>query len=67
MFFLPKCSDERFVLAWKRIKNYTQSTMTDELFKDIEVRAFNSEITKILDFDDIIGSFISSKSQTKLL
>lgn len=41
--------------------------MTEERLKDIAVLTIEAEITKILDFDDVIGSSSNSRSRRKLI
>lgn len=60
------CSAERSFSVLKRIKNYTRSTMTQERLKDVAILTIESEITKQLDFDDIINSFSTSRTRKKV-
>lgn len=59
------CSAERSFSVLKRIKNYTRSTMTEGRLRDMAILTIESELTKRLDFDDIIDSFSNCRSSSR--
>lgn len=59
------CSAERSFSVLKRIKSYERSTMTEARLRDVAILNIESDITKRLDFDDVIDSFSNSSSRRK--
>ena len=60
---VSNCSSERSFSALKRIKSYLRSRMTDERLNSIAIINIESDITKNLEYDDIINEYSSSSSQ----
>eukprot|EP00102_Acyrthosiphon_pisum_P015637 XP_008186298.1 PREDICTED: uncharacterized protein LOC103310290 [Acyrthosiphon pisum] len=63
---VSNCSSERSFSALKRIKSYLRSRMTDERLNSIAILNIESDITKGLDYDDIINEFSSFKARKKI-
>eukprot|EP00794_Sanderia_malayensis_P017863 gene17863-19644_t len=59
-------SAERFFSKLKLIKNFLQSTLTQEKLTDLAVLSIENDIAKTLDFKDIINDFANMKAR-KLL
>ncbi|CAI6359641.1 unnamed protein product [Macrosiphum euphorbiae] len=62
---VSNCSSERSFSALKRIKSYFRLRMTDERLNSIAILNIESDITKGLDYDDIINEFSSLKARKK--
>lgn len=63
---VSNCSSERSFSALKRIKSYLRSRMTDERLNSIAILNIESDISKNLDYDDIINEYSSSKARKKM-
>lgn len=61
------CSSERSLSALKRIKSYLRSRMTDEILNSIAILNIESDITKIIEYDDITNKYSSSEAHQKLV
>lgn len=64
---VSNCSAERSFSVMKRLKNYLRSTTSNDRLNWQAVLTIESDITKALDFNDIIDVFAKSQSRRKLL
>ncbi|VVC34394.1 Ribonuclease H-like domain,HAT, C-terminal dimerisation domain [Cinara cedri] len=60
------CSAERFFSTLKRVKSYLRLTMKEERLNALTVLNIESEITRELDYKDIIEDFANKQSRKKL-
>ena len=69
--FLPTaatiCLAERSFSLLKRLKNYLRSSMSQDQVKILAVLHMNSDITKQLDYQDVIDDFATKKARHKTL
>lgn len=61
------CSAERSFSVLKRIKDYSRSTMGEKRLRNVAVLTIEHDITKNVDFEDVIDSFSNSRSRRKQL
>ncbi|XP_060854953.1 uncharacterized protein LOC132932593 [Metopolophium dirhodum] len=61
------CSAERSFSTLKRVKSYLRSTMKEERLNALAVLNIESELTRELDYKDIIEDFPNKQSRKKLL
>ncbi|CAH2293409.1 zinc finger MYM-type 1-like [Pelobates cultripes] len=61
------CSAERSFSTLKRFKNYLRSRMGEERLNSLAVLAIESEITKSLDYEELINSFATQRVWRKPL
>lgn len=61
------CSAERSFSTLKRVKNYLRSRMGEERLNSLAVLAIESELTKSLDYDELINSFATQRVRRKPL
>ena len=55
------CSAERSFSLLKRLKNYLRSSKSQDRVKSLAVLHMNSDITKQLDYEDVIDDFATKK------
>lgn len=60
-------SAERSFSVLKRVKNYLRSTMTQHRLSALALLAIESNLTKTMDFNDVIDEFAVAKSRKKLM
>jgi len=61
------CSAESSFSLLKRLKNYLRSSMLQDRVKSLAVLHMNSDITKQLDYEDVIDDFATKKACRKPL
>ena len=61
------CSAEWSFSTLKRVKSYLRSTMKEERLNALAVLNIESELTRELDYKDIIEDFANKQSRKKLL
>ncbi|XP_044127177.1 zinc finger MYM-type protein 1-like [Bufo gargarizans] len=59
------CSAERSFSTLKRVKNYLRSRMGEERLNSLAVLAIESELTKSLDYEELINSFATQRVRRK--
>ena len=59
------CEGERSFSVLSRIKNELRTKMTQKLLKALSLMAIESELTKALDFDDVVDDFARSRARKK--
>lgn len=64
---ISNCSVERSVSVLRKIKNYLQSVMTEKRLNSLAILTIQSEITRMLECDDIIVSYASNNVRRKAL
>lgn len=64
---ISNCSGERSFSLLKRLKSPIRSYLQQEKLSQLSVLCFNSDITKKIDFSDIIDKFSESKARKKPL
>ena len=60
---ITNCSGERSFSHLKRVKNEIPSTMLQDRLSNLSLLYIESELLRIIDFDDIVRSFASRKSR----
>lgn len=63
---VSNASGERTFNSLKRVKSYTRSCLTQQHLNDLSTLFINQDITKSVNFDDLIDDFASSKSRKKM-
>ena len=58
---------ERSFSVLKRVKNYLRSTLSQEKLCDLSLLAIESDLTGVIDFEEIIDEFSKRKSRKKPL
>ena len=58
---------ERSFSVLSRIKNELKTKMTQKRLKALSLMAIESELTKTLDFDDVIEGFARAKARKKCI
>lgn len=61
------CSTERSFSTLRRIKNYLRSSISEERLNSLAVLNIENNITKHLDYTDIITQFASKQARKKNL
>lgn len=61
------CSAERSFSVMKRIKNYLRTSMSTDRLNWLAILTIESEITKRINYDELIDSFAHSKCRRKQL
>lgn len=60
------CSSERSFSTLKRVKTYLRSTMSEDRLNSLAVLNIEAQLTKQLDYIDIIEDFASVQSRKKI-
>ncbi|XP_065658764.1 uncharacterized protein LOC136083291 [Hydra vulgaris] len=63
---VSNCSGERSFSTLKRIKNRLRSSMSSERLSGLALMSIESEVTKRLDFEEILNEFMYQKSRKKI-
>lgn len=64
---VTNCEGERSFSLLARVKNELRTSMKQKRLKALSLMAIESELTKSLDFSDIVDTFSRSKSRKKLM
>ena len=62
----PSASAERSFSKLKIIKSYLRSTMTDERFSSLSILSIEQEVTKVIDFSEVLSDFAANKARRVL-
>ncbi len=60
------CSAERSFSTLRRVKNYLRSSMKEERLNALAILNIESQITRELDYKDIIGEFANKQSRKQI-
>jgi len=62
---VSNCTGESSFSVLKRVKNYMRSSMKDDRSNALSQLSIESDLLKILNLDEIINDFVTSKSRKK--
>ncbi len=64
---VTNCSSERSFSYLKRLKSYVRSSLIEEKLNSLALLTIESDLTNLLQFDDIIDNFAAIRSRKKII